>query len=126
MLGSLSVYLVSSYSEIEQSPLESEFYNFADNLSQILSFICIIILINNFQNYTLPGGILEGLFYYSKRIIPLAIIPSGFYSVFSNLYSICAHKMAIKGAFTRRNSCLNHLANTSVICCDMESVILDP
>lgn len=120
----MSQYLAGNYPEFSRSDLETDFEKFCDQLSKIIVFICIILVIINFENFAYYGGTFEGFIYYLKYAIPLAIIPWGLYLLFSRLHSICANQISLKGAFMKQGLIIEDLANTTVVCLDLEDFIL--
>merc|ERR1719162_2482923 len=121
-IGKIQEAVTEAGEEQEKTPLTQKLDEFGDLLTQVITGICVLVWIMNYQQFFDPvfGGVFKGCIYYLKIAVALGVaaIPEGLPAVITLCLALGTKKMVKRNAIVRKLPSVETLGCCTVICSD--------
>jgi len=121
-IGKIQEAVTEASEEQEKTPLTQKLDDFGDLLTQVITGICVLVWIMNYNQFFDPvfGGVFKGCIYYLKIAVALGVaaIPEGLPAVITLCLALGTKKMVKRNAIVRRLPSVETLGCCTVICSD--------
>jgi len=121
-IGKIQSAVQEASEDTEKTPLNQKLDQFGDILTQVITGICVLVWIMNFNQFFDPvfGGVFKGCIYYLKIAVALGVaaIPEGLPAVITLCLALGTKKMVKRNAIIRRLPSVETLGCCTVICSD--------
>lgn len=121
-IGKIQSAVTEASEDAEKTPLNQKLDEFGDLLTQVITGICVLVWIMNFNQFFDPvfGGVFKGCIYYLKIAVALGVaaIPEGLPAVITLCLALGTKKMVKRNAIVRKLPSVETLGCCTVICSD--------
>jgi len=121
-IGKIQSAVQEAAEDAEKTPLNQKLDQFGDMLTQVITAICVLVWIMNYNQFSDPvfGGFFKGCIYYLKIAVALGVaaIPEGLPAVITLCLALGTKKMVKRNAIVRRLPSVETLGCCTVICSD--------
>jgi Ca2+-transporting ATPase len=121
-IGKIQSAVQEAAEDEEKTPLNQKLDEFGDQLTWVITGICVLVWVMNFGQFTDPvhGGMFKGMIYYLKIAVALGVaaIPEGLPAVITLCLALGTRKMVKRNAIVRKLPSVETLGCCTVICSD--------
>mmetsp|Transcript_4637 Transcript_4637/g.10390 ORF Transcript_4637/g.10390 Transcript_4637/m.10390 type:complete len:1046 (-) Transcript_4637:392-3529(-) len=121
-IGKIQSAVTEASEDAEKTPLNQKLDEFGDLLTQVITGICVLVWVMNFNQFSDPvfGGVFKGCIYYLKIAVALGVaaIPEGLPAVITLCLALGTKKMVKRNAIVRKLPSVETLGCCTVICSD--------
>jgi len=121
-IGKIQSAVTEASEDAEKTPLNQKLDDFGDMLTNVITGICILVWVMNFNQFFDPvfGGVFKGCIYYLKIAVALGVaaIPEGLPAVITLCLALGTKKMVKRNAIVRKLPSVETLGCCTVICSD--------
>lgn len=121
-IGKIQSAVTEASEDAEKTPLNQKLDDFGDMLTNVITAICILVWVMNFNQFFDPvfGGVFKGCIYYLKIAVALGVaaIPEGLPAVITLCLALGTKKMVKRNAIVRKLPSVETLGCCTVICSD--------
>jgi len=121
-IGKIQSAVQEASEDQEKTPLNEKLDQFGDILTQVITGICVLVWVMNFNQFFDPvfGGFFKGCIYYLKIAVALGVaaIPEGLPAVITLCLALGTKKMVKRNCIVRRLPSVETLGCCTVICSD--------
>lgn len=121
-IGKIQSAVTEASEDAEKTPLNQKLDDFGDLLTQVITGICVLVWVMNFNQFFDPvfGGVFKGCIYYLKIAVALGVaaIPEGLPAVITLCLALGTKKMVKRNAIVRKLPSVETLGCCTVICSD--------
>eukprot|EP00537_Pseudo-nitzschia_pungens_P007787 CAMPEP_0172369198 /NCGR_PEP_ID=MMETSP1060-20121228/31521_1 /TAXON_ID=37318 /ORGANISM="Pseudo-nitzschia pungens, Strain cf. cingulata" /LENGTH=1044 /DNA_ID=CAMNT_0013094039 /DNA_START=295 /DNA_END=3429 /DNA_ORIENTATION=- len=121
-IGKIQSAVTEASEDAEKTPLNQKLDEFGDMLTQVITGICVLVWVMNFNQFFDPvfGGVFKGCIYYLKIAVALGVaaIPEGLPAVITLCLALGTKKMVKRNAIVRKLPSVETLGCCTVICSD--------
>jgi Ca2+-transporting ATPase len=121
-IGKIQSAVQEAAEDEEKTPLGQKLDKFGDQLTNVITGICLLVWVMNFNAFWDPvhGSLFKGMIYYLKIAVALGVaaIPEGLPAVITLCLSMGTRKMVRRNAIVRKLPSVETLGCCTVICSD--------